>query len=215
MADAARADAPGQGQGWPVAESADLGRYLEDTITIDWQTPTVSQRASALLGPADGPEDRVRRLFRSVRDEISHGLDVESPVATCSASSVLRAGQGLCFAKSHLLAAYLRFAGFPTGFCYARLVDDVKPGAFVLHGFNAVWWAQEERWLFLDASGRKGTSVVEARFEPPWSLPFEIDPEPGERLLPLILRRPAPRIVDLLERAPNFESILRNLPDAL
>ncbi len=32
---------------------------------------------------------------------------------------------------------------------------------------------------------------------------------------PLFFRRPAKRIIDLLERAPSFEAVLRNLPDSL
>lgn len=212
---------------WPEPESADLGRYLEDTITIDWQTPAVSERASGLLAalPVEEPAGRLVALFEFVRDEVEHVLDLRAqdewipspgePVATCSASSVLRAGQGLCYAQSHLLAALLRFAGFPTGFCYARLVSANQRSGFVLHGFNAVWWSAGARWLYLDASQRDGAPRAEVRFEAPWALPFSVDEAAGESLLPAILRRPAKRVVDLLERAPDFEAVHRNLPDAL
>ena len=47
------------------------------------------------------------------------------------------AKEGICYAKSHLLAAILRANLFPTGFCYQRLVlDDKTDSRFVLHGLN-------------------------------------------------------------------------------
>ncbi len=199
----------------PRPESDDLGRYLEDTITIDWQTPIVSEKARELLEGLENPEDRVRALFEFVRDEIRHSNDHDDPVATCSASSVLRERTGLCYAKSHLLAAFLRFAGFPTGFCYVRLENDQRPDAFVLHGFNAVYWNASEEWIFLDPRGNTGDIESEVRFEAPWSLAYAPDPERGESFLPAIHRRPSKRIIDLLERAPDFEAIRRNLPGEL
>ena len=199
----------------PEPESTDLGRYLEDTITIDWQTPALTTRAKQLLEGATGPEQRVERLFRFVRDEISHSQDVETEAQTCRASEVLREKTGLCYAKSHLLAALLRIAGFPTGFCYVRLADSKRPGGFVLHGLNAVYWKPSESWIYLDARGNNQAVRTECRFEAPWSLAYTPDAELGECFLPFIYRRPAQRIVDLLERAPSFEAVLRNLPDSI
>ena len=67
--------AEGASLDWPRPESTDLGRYLEDTITIDWQTPAVMACAKDLIASAEDPEQRVNRLFEFVRDEISHSLD--------------------------------------------------------------------------------------------------------------------------------------------
>ncbi len=199
----------------PEPESADLGRYLEDTITIDWQTPMLMERARSLLAGLETPEARVARLFEFVRDDVAHSRDQPTEVHPCRASEVLAAGTGLCFAKSHLLAGLLRIAGFPVGFCYARLGDAARAGRFVLHGFNGVWWAPGERWIYLDARGDTGPVRTECRFEPPWSLAQAPDPEAGESFLPFIYRRPAKRIVDLLERAPSLEAVLRNWPDSI
>jgi hypothetical protein len=99
----------------------------------------------------------------------------------------------------------------------------------VLHGFNAVYWAPTKGWFYLDARGNRASSAVteegahaegdpistECRFEPPFSLAFWPDPEKGEAFLPFIYKRPAKRIIDLLERAPSFEAVVRNLPDAI
>jgi transglutaminase-like putative cysteine protease len=159
----------------PVAETDELGRYLEDTITIDWQTPAVTDCARGLLAglPDPSAQTRVARLFHFVRDEIAHSWDLDPSPArvprapegfsadflrrgiACRASEVLALGHGLCFAKSHLLAALLRFAGHPTGFCYARLADDERPGRFVLHGFVACAWPRTGGWILLDPRGNR------------------------------------------------------------
>jgi len=199
----------------PTPESDDLGRYLEDTITIDWQTPEVMVRTREILDGASSAEERVERLFRFVRDEISHSQDVDTEAQTCRASEVLKHGTGLCYAKSHLLAGMLRIAGFPTGFCYMRLADEERSDRFSLHGFNAVYWQPSGDWIYLDARGNKDGVETECRLESPWSLAYVPDPEKGESFLPFIYRRPGKRIIDLLERAPSLEAICRNLPDSL
>lgn len=202
-------------EGMPEVETDDLGRYLEDTITIDWQTPIMSTTAKGLLAEVSEPKDRLRKLFDFVRDEIDHSMDIETEAQTCRASEVLEEGTGLCYAKSHLLAGLTRYAGFPTGFCYVRMADATRPGKFVLHGFNAVYWAPISSWLFLDARGNNAQVQTECRFEPPWSLAYWPEEERGEGFLPFIYKRPAKRIIDLLERAPSFEAICRNLPDSI
>ncbi|MCA9505109.1 MAG: transglutaminase domain-containing protein [Spirochaetaceae bacterium] len=199
----------------PVPESDDLGRYLEDTITIDWQTPSVSELAGRLVAGIEDPEERVRRLFAFVRDEVDHALDVETEVLTCRASEVLRERVGLCYAKSHLLAAMLRYAGFPTGFCYVRLASDAAPDRFVLHAFNAVYWKPVDDWIFLDARGGRAGAAIGCRFRGPFELLAWPDADRGEAFLPTIHRRPARRIVDLLERAPDLASVRRHLPDSI
>ena len=199
----------------PVPESDDLGRYLEDTITIDWQTPAVMAKAKELLEGAPNAEERANRLFCFVRDEIAHSSDLETEAQTCRASEVLKEATGICYAKSHLLASMMRIAGFPTGFCYSRLVDDQNADKFVLHGFSAVYWQPSGDWIYLDARGNKEGVETSCRFEAPWSLAYLPDAEKGESFLPFIYRRPAKRIIALLERAPGLEAVMRNLPDAI
>lgn len=236
------------GTALPVPETDDLGRYLEDTITIDWQTPAVMDCARRVLaGAPTTAEARVEGLFRFVRDEIVHSFDLEPETAerfaarsvegfppafvrrsiAGRASEVLALGHGLCFAKSHLLAALLRFAGHPAGFCYVKLVDDEKPGRFVLHGFVAVRWQPTGSWILLDPRGNRGAVgepvgpgapraiASECRFEAPYSLAYVPDPERGETFLPFIYKRPGKRIVDFLERVPDEKTLRRSLPDSI
>ncbi len=201
--------------GLPEVETDDLGRYLEDTITIDWQTPIVTSTARRLLESSDTPEQRATKLFDFVRDEIEHSMDTPTEAQTCRASEVLEQETGLCYAKSHLLAGLFRYAGFPTGFCYVKTADASRSGKFSLHGFNAVYWAPTSSWIFLDARGDNEACQTECRFEEPWSLAYWPDQEKGECFLPFIYKRPAKRILDLLERAPSLEAICNNLPDSI
>ena len=209
------AEDPSRAEALPEAETEDLGRYLEDTITIDWQTPIVTSTARRLLESSATPERRVTRLFEFVRDEIEHSMDTPTEAQTCRASEVLEEGTGLCYAKSHLLAGLLRYAGFPTGFCYVKIADANRPGQYSLHGFNAVYWASTASWIFLDARGDNEGCHTECLFGAPWSLAYWPDPEKGERFLPFIYKRPAKRILDLLERAPSLGAICNNLPDSI
>lgn len=247
----------------PAPESDDLGRYLEDTITIDWQTPSVMETGRRLLSGLVDAEARVERLFRFVRDEIADGFDLEEPEfghraaagssgpgsgvgvdvdldvrvgvgaragggasaellrrgIACRASEVLTLGHGVSFAKSHLLAALLRIAGHPTGFCYARLVDPMRSNRFMLHGFVACHWQGSQRWILLDPLGDRPQATPPVatvfRFAEPYSLARVPEIARGESLLPFVYQRPARRIVDWLERVPDRKALRRTWPDAL
>ena len=65
-----------------------------------------------------GETERARALFEWVRDHIPHTHDVGGEEVTCSSIEVFEAGTGICYAKSHLLAAMMRYVGIPCGFCY-------------------------------------------------------------------------------------------------
>jgi len=58
-------------------------------------------------------------------------------VVTCSASEVLREGTGICFAKSHLLAALLRAVGIPAGLCYQVYQRSLMVGLFREGSFSS------------------------------------------------------------------------------
>lgn len=80
--------------------------------------------------------------------ESTHPEIVEDPRVTISASEVLRERVGLCYAKSHLLAALLRAEGIPAGLCYQRLGNEHD--GFALHGLIAscidgAWHRQDPR----------------------------------------------------------------------
>ena len=94
----------------------DISEYLRCDAVIDH--PSVSKLADQLYGEAENETDFIRKAYEYVRDRISHSADAGVESVTCSASEVLKAGHGICFAKSHLLAAILRSKSVPTGFCF-------------------------------------------------------------------------------------------------
>lgn len=190
----------------------DLGRYLEDTELIDWQTPAVIERARALTETAGRTEEALRTVFEWVRDEISHSVDAGSEIVTCRASQVLREGTGLCFAKSHLLVALLRSRGIPAGFCYQRLRRDAPAQGHVLHGFAAVYLHAEERFAALDPRGDREGIATHCDLRRP-SLAHTPDPEAGEETYGVVYARPHPGVVDVLTRAPDLKRALAGLPD--
>ena len=160
------------------------------------------------------PRSEMTQLRTLVRDEISHSFDVETEVVTCNASHVLREGTGLCYAKSHLLAALLRARGIPVGFGYQRLQSAETHSGFALHGFVLAWLTDADRWVVLDARGNSDEISTELRLDPP-SFAYAPNAELGEATLPLILARPPRRVVDLLDRGESLSRIRRALPDSL
>lgn len=71
--------------------------------------------------------------------------------------------EGICYAKSMLLAALLRKEGIPTGFCYQRLtLGDTPETGYCIHALNAVFISSLDKWIRLDARGN--TNGVNAQF---------------------------------------------------
>ena len=55
------------------------------------------------------------------------------------------------FAKSHLLAALLRYKSIPTGFCYQKLIlDDETAPVLIYHGFNGVYIEEDGFVIYPD-----------------------------------------------------------------
>lgn len=150
-------------------------------------------RMEAYLAPNEWVESshldvqRVARGFDSpeaayffVRDTVHHSYDIRAMEVTATASQVLAAGHGICYAKAHLLAAILRAMGIPSGLAYQRLVlfDDPKDG-YCLHAINTVYLAEVQRWIRLDARGNK--PGVDAQYSiDKEMLAFPVLPELGE-----------------------------------
>ena len=98
---------------------------------------------------------------------------------TCSASQVLSAGTGICYAKSHLLAAFLRAVNIPAGFCYQVLRSGVYPPQMVLHGLNGIYLPSLGRWIRVDPRGN--TNGISAQFSlKEEQLAFSMVPDQGE-----------------------------------
>ena len=189
--------------------------YLRATSIIDFGEASVQVLAASLRAP-----DQIttaRRCFEWVRDEIRHSLDYGDDQVTLSASDVVREHTGLCYSKSHLLAALLRANGIPCGFVYQRLTldeagsTDTSGSTFCLHGLNAIW-LPDHGWYRVDARGnRPGVTTF---FDPPHeSLAFDTR-RSGETTSQEIYAEPLPVVVNALQRHISLTDLSRQLPDA-
>ncbi|MCP4611540.1 MAG: hypothetical protein GY845_22745 [Planctomycetes bacterium] len=188
-----------------------LEEFIRSTEVIDWQHPDILSKAKELAVGAENPIDVARSCFEWVRDEIKHIGDYDIQTVACSASEVLRARAGICYAKSHLLAALLRANSIPAGFCYQRLNLDIEGSmSFCLHGLNAVY-LEEYGWYRIDARGNR--EGVDAQFTPPQErLAFRIQIE-GEKDLAEIWPDPLEVVVKTLRKYKTKDQLWDNLPD--
>ena len=97
-----------------------MKKYLKNAEIIDWNHPEILSKAKELSANKSSMVDVAKSCFEWVRDNIKHIGDYNIETVSCSASEVLISGSGICYAKSHLLAALLRANKIPAGFCYQR-----------------------------------------------------------------------------------------------
>ncbi len=196
-------------------ESDDLNEYLASDAVVDWLSPAIRQKALELTQSLSDEVAKARCLYEWVRDTISLLNDTGNDVVTCTASEVLHHGTGICFAKSHLLAALLRAVMIPAGFCYQVLryappVDN-EP---VLHGFNAIYLATIGKWIRVDARGN--TDGINAQFSTKKErLAFEMDELAEEFIYEAIFAAPDSSVVKILKKYPLSSDLWPNLPVSL
>lgn len=183
--------------------------FLRPSYVIDYDDADVRALAAELARGAESQMVAVR-CFEWVRDNIRHSLDHNDIRVTLSASDVLRYGTGLCYSKSHLLAALLRANAIPCGFVYQRLATDRSGQSFCLHGLNAVWLPEYD-WYRIDPRGnRKGISTS---FDPPREHLAFATSLPGEGLLDQVYADPLSVVVNALTRCSTVDELSKNLPD--
>ncbi len=95
--------------------------YLASDQLINYESPEVSSLAEKLRLKDYDEISAVKKAYEYARDCFPHTFDVNAQEVACSASDVITLGHGVCYAKAHLLAALLRYAGIPAGICYQRL----------------------------------------------------------------------------------------------
>lgn len=190
----------------------DIYSYLKHDDVIDHDDPSIIRLADMLYSASRNEEDFIKKAYEYVRDNIAHSADAGKEEVTCSASEVLNAGHGICFAKSHLLAALLRRKNIPTGFCYQKLIlDDETNPVLILHGLVAVYINERRKWIRLDARGNK--PGVDAEFSlRQEKLAFSIRPELGEEDGTVIFPSPNPSVIRALRENKNMADLWKDLP---
>lgn len=192
---------------WISPEIKDLSPYLASDSIVQSSAPDIIALERLLRTNNPGDNAFMRSAFEWVRDEVAHSFDVANPLVTLTATEVLAARVGLCYAKSHLLAALLRSSGIPTGFCYQRLIASE---GHVIHGLIAV--SVDGVWHRLDPRGNNARVSSSFALEHE-DLAYHPQEDRGEIDYPVVYAQPVPEIVAALRVG---ESALEmQLPSAL
>ncbi|MGN1107458.1 MAG: transglutaminase family protein [Huintestinicola sp.] len=195
--------------------SNNIEEYLKTDDVIDHNNEIIVELADHLSQKADSEIEFIKAAYEYVRDHISHSADINEDIITCSASEVLKAGHGICFAKSHLLAALLRCKAIPTGFCYQKLIlDDEAAPVLIYHGLNGVFIKEYKKWIRLDARGNK--EGVNAQFSlDKEQLAFPIRQEKGEEDCFTVYPDPDKNVLEKLRRNKTRTELFDDLPTEL
>jgi transglutaminase-like putative cysteine protease len=191
--------------------SSNIQDYLNSSVAIDWQHPDIIDRSNQITTGLADDVAKAQALFEWVRDKIPHSRDIDADIVTFAASEVLERGTGICYAKSHLLAAMCRSIGIPTGLCYQTCANDPPESGIVLHGLNAIYLAEIDRWIRVDARGNTGS--IDAQFSlTAERLAFPPDRDLGEFVYDEIWCEPVPEIVEVLTKFTSRREMWPHLP---
>ena len=192
-----------------------IDEYLKEDDVIDYSNKIITQLADALYQESDSEVEYIKKAYEFVRDNVSHSADINEDILTCSASEVLKVGHGICFAKSHLLAALLRYKSIPTGFCYQKLIlDDETAPVLIYHGLNGVYISEYKKWIRIDARGNK--EGVNAQFSlDEEHLAFPIRAEKGEEDGFIIYPNPDKKVLERLKNYKTRTELWDDLPTEL
>jgi transglutaminase-like putative cysteine protease len=194
--------------------SNNIQDYLKTSVAIDWQHPNILSRTQEITTGLDGDIAKAKRLFEWVRDTIPHSADIDSDLVTFTASEVLEQRTGICFAKSHLLAAMCRSIGIPAGLCYQVFASDPPATGMGLHGLNGIYLASIARWIRVDPRGNTGEINAQFSLERE-RLAFPPNPDLGEYIFDGIWNEPVPEVVALLTKFTSRWKMWLQLPTGI
>jgi transglutaminase-like putative cysteine protease len=176
-------------------QANDPGAYLAADAIVQSDAPAVRWLAGELRRQCADEASFACAAFEWVRDRVAHSLDAQDPTVTLTATEVLTQRVGLCFAKSHLLAALLRAQRVPSGLCYQRLADG---DSYTLHGLVAVYL--RGGWHRQDPRGNR--TGIDAQFSLDGErLAYRANPAQGEVDYRQVFNSPADSVVEALRGA--------------
>ncbi len=198
-----------------VPYTDDISKYLTLDTVINYENGAIKKVSDSLFSQAEDELAYIKAAYEFVRDKISHSADAGKELITCSASEVLQAGHGICFAKSHLLVALLRCKEIPAGFCYQKLIlDDETAPVLIYHGLIGVYIKELNKWVRLDARGNK--EGVNAQFSiEEERLAFPIRPELGEVDDYTVYPNPDKKVLERLQKYETRSQLWEDLPTEL
>lgn len=187
-------------------ESNNIQDYFKKSDVIDYDHKLIVDKCLELKEGTNDEISLIKKVYEFVRDEIHHSGDIGTQEVNCKASEVLEAGHGICCAKAHLFAAMLRYFGVPVGFCYQKLSSSRDVNIKFLHGLNAVYLKDLDKWIRLDARGNKpGRDAQFSIYEEKLSKP--VSKELGEEDHPVIFTEPNPTVIELLKKSNNMKEL--------
>lgn len=195
-----------------IIESSKLEDYLqEDSPIIQWQTPIIQKVVQSILNQRTTPYDRAKMAFEIARDQIRHSFDTQYPDISITAEQTMISQEGICFAKSHLLASLLRAMDIPVGFCYQKVIrkGTIESG-YALHGLNAIY-LEEVGWFRVDPRGNK-TGVNSQFSVKEEMLAYPIRPELGEIDYPNVFVHPLSSVIHSMYSSKNTQELFFNRP---
>ena len=198
-----------------IPYSNKIDDYLKEDEVIDFTNQSIVQLADKLYGNINNDVEYIKRAYEYVRDNVSHSADINEDMITCVASEVLKAGHGICFAKSHLLSALLRCKSIPTGFCYQKIsLNEETTPILVYHGLNGVYIKELKKWIRLDARGNKNGVNAQFSIETE-QLAYPIRVEKGEEDDFTVYPNPDIKIIGKLKQNKTRTQLWNNLPTEL
>ncbi len=196
-------------------ESNRVEDYLgEIPPVIQYSTQALQKEIQRIKSQAPTKRERAKIAFELVRDKIKHSFDTKSEVVAVTAEDALEKGEGICFAKAHLLASLLRGMDIPAGFCYQRVLRKGTPGSgYALHGLNAVY-LEDFGWFRVDPRGNKPGIDSQFSIEEE-KLAYPIRTELGEVDYPDVFTAPLPSVIKSMEESADCQALFFNRPEVL
>lgn len=192
---------------------------LEDYLNeippvVQFSSPEMQEEIREIEAKASTKEERAKMAFELVRDKIKHSFDIQGKVVTINADETLARGEGICFAKAHLLAALLRGMHIPTGFCYQRVLRKGTIGSgYALHGLNAVY-LDGPGWFRVDPRGNK--PGVDSQFSiKEEKLAYPIRESMGEVDYPNVFTEPLPSVITSMKESADCATLFYKRPEKI
>ncbi|OBR67290.1 transglutaminase [Paenibacillus oryzae] len=191
-----------------------ISAYLQESEFINYSNPLIQELIASFNQETE--LDRIKAVYEFVRDQIDHSFDIKSSEVTRRASEVLEKKHGICYAKSHLLAAILRGMDIPAGICYQRLTLYDKPeDGYCVHALNTIYLRELDKWIRVDARGNKEGVNAQLLIDEE-KLAFPIRIEYGEKDYFINYAQPHPQIIKTLVNHSNcIEMCQSGLPEQL
>lgn len=196
-------------------ESNKLEDYLKELPpAIQFNTPLVQEKIKNIEAQASTLIERAKLAFEIARDEIQHSFDTGNKDITISAEEALEKKEGICFAKSHLLASLLRGMDIPTGFCYQRVLrKNTIDSGYALHGLNALY-LEGTGWFRVDPRGNK--PGVDSQFSTDIEkLAYPIREKLGEVDYPIIYTAPLKSVIHAMQESKDNQELFFKRPEKI